>query len=306
MGRMSFTVAMVTVVVSVPAVACAPGGGVPDAGPRPAVTAPGPAPAFRAFSAPRHRYAVGMRELMLSRAPARPLRTLVLYPSAAGGPHAQPAPGRFPLVLFSHGLHSSPERYTAAATAWASAGFVVALPAYPHTNANARPYRRADIVHQPADAAYVIDQVRDLGNRPGDPLHERVDGDRVAAVGHSAGGFTTTGLLAADHDPRLRAGVVLAGWHVPGTFAGPPATMLFVHGDADRVIPIGYGRAAFDRVPWPKTFVLLPGGTHGRWLRPGRRGYDRVVPLVTDFLRWTLYGDPDAGRRLPPCTVPAA
>jgi dienelactone hydrolase len=302
---MPFIGAFVALFASMLSAACTP--------PARPVAAPSPTPLFLSPAsspspfAPRHRYAAGMRELSLSRGPARPLRTLVLYPSAGpSGTDVPPAPGRFPLVLFSHGLHSSPERYVAAAAVWASAGFVVALPAYPHTSAAARPYRRADIVQQPADAAYVIDRVRDLDGLPGDPLHGRVDGDRVAAIGHSAGGFTTTGLFAAGHDARLRAGVVLAGWHVRGTFAGPPATMLFVHGDADRVIPLEYGRTAYGLVPWPKSFVLLPGGTHGRWLRPGRPGYDRVVPLVTDFLRWTLYGDPDAGRRVPPSTVPPA
>ncbi|MCA2213437.1 alpha/beta hydrolase family protein [Jidongwangia harbinensis] len=330
MGRMTFTVAAVALVVTLPATACVSERSrvaVHDAGvplerssgtPAPESPAPRLRPEARPEARPEpearpRRYAVGLRELRLARGPDRPLRTVLLYPrtappaAEAGDPplrNTRPARGRFPLVLFSHGLHGSPERYTPVAAAWASAGFVVALPAYPHTSAGARPYRRADIVHQPADAAYVIAQVRRLDTRRGDPLRGRIDGDRVAAVGHSAGGYTTTGLFTAGHDARLRAGAVLAGWQAPGAFAGPSATMLFLHGDADPVVPIARGRAAFGRVPWPKSFVRLPGASHGHFLLPGKRGYPQVIALVTDFLRWTLTGDQRAGRRLPPSDLP--
>jgi dienelactone hydrolase len=243
-----------------------------------------------------------VRHLALHRGKARPLRTVLLYPAAgaAGDPvrhAAEPAAGRFPLVLFSHGLHGSPERYKPVAARWAAAGFVVALPAYPHTHAGAREYRRADIRNQPADAAYVIDRVRALDRRPGDPLAGRIDGDNVAAVGHSAGGYTTTGLFADGHDPRLRAGVVLAGWRAPEAFGGPPATMLFIHGDSDPVVPVAESRAAYDAVPWSKSYVLLPRNHHAAYMLPGNHGYPEMASMVTDFLRWTLTGDAAAGAR---------
>ena len=101
-------------------------------------------------------------------------------------------------MLFSHGLHGSPERYAPAAASWAAAGFVVALPAYPHTSVGAGDFEREDIKNQPADAAYVITKVRDLGSKAGDPLDGRIDGDRVAAVGHSAGGTPPPGCSPRD------------------------------------------------------------------------------------------------------------
>ena len=230
------------------------------------------------------------------------LRTVLLYPAAGveGDPvraGAAPAAGRFPVVLFSHGLHGSPERSVPAAANWAAAGFLVALPAYPHTSLEADDYRREDIRNQPADAAFVIRKVRDLGRKDGDPLQGRVDGDHVAAVGHSAGGYTTNGMFTEDHDPRLKAGVVLAGWMAPGAFHGSPATMLFIHGDSDPVVPVADSRAAYDRVPWPKAYVLLPRNHHAAYMRPGNRGFPEMESLVTDFLRWTLKGDAAAGDR---------
>src|SRR5262245_16241752 len=63
------------------------------------------APPLVPEQAPTKTFAVGSRELNLSRG-NRPLRTVVWYPAAgtAGGPLATAAAGPFPLVLFSHGL----------------------------------------------------------------------------------------------------------------------------------------------------------------------------------------------------------
>jgi dienelactone hydrolase len=204
---------------------------------------------------------------------------------------AAPAAGRFPLVLFSHGLRGTPERYAPAAASWAAAGFVVAAPAYPHTNEHAKRYNRADMVNQPSDAAYVIKKVRRLDRKAGDPLSGHIDVDRVAAVGHSAGGYTTTGLFAGKHPAWLRAGVVIAGWLAPGEFAGTPATMLFLRGDHDTVVPPARGRAAYDAVPWVKSFVLLPDSGHADYMVPAGQAYPEMDRLIIDFLRWTLNGE---------------
>jgi dienelactone hydrolase len=283
-------------------------------------------------------FAVGVRVLHLSRGPERPLPTLVFYPaiahpkvhtgpvrrgSAAGQrnsprnrlagrprpdmlpttaatPALTPANGRFPLVVFSHGLAGSPQRYAKALAGWAAAGFVVAAPVFPHTSEFTDDYHRSDIVHQPADVRWVLRRLSRLDGAAGDPLHGRIDTEHVAAVGHSAGGYTTTGLFTAGHDPRLRAGVVLAGWLADGAFDGPPATMLFLQGTSDPVVPAVVSRAAYDRVPWPKSYLLLPGESHASYFKPDGAGFATMESLVIDFLRWTLTGDDAARRRLPP------
>lgn len=258
-------------------------------------------------------YPVGLRILKLRRGPARPLPTLVFYPAIVptgrhglGGtvPGARPAAGRFPLVLFSHGLSGSPERYASTLATWAAAGFVVAAPTYPHTSQFTTEFRRRDIVNQPADARYVLARMLRLDVTRGDPLRRHIDTDHIAAIGHSAGGYTTTGLFTAGHDPRLRAAVVMAGWSAPGAFAGPPATMLFLQGTADPIVPVAVSRATYARVPWPKSYLLLRRDSHATYLRPGGRGYARMRSTVIDFLRWTLYGDQQARGRLPHTVFP--
>lgn len=257
----------------------------------------------RPAAAARPEYPVGRRLVPLSRGRSRPLPTTVWYP-AVGTVGTTPAtdarvhPGRFPLVLLSHGLHGLPEDFTALAAGWAAAGFVVAAPAYPRTNRRTTRFRRADIVHQPDDAAHVIRQIGRLDTVRDDPLAGHLDRGRVAAVGHSAGGFTTTGLFHARHSPALRAAVIIAGWGGRTTFDGPQARMLFVHGSADTVVPPDEGWAVYDRVPWPRAFLTLPDQGHSRFLRPGNPAYARTATTVTDFLRWTLQDDLAARRRL--------
>jgi dienelactone hydrolase len=209
------------------------------------------------------------------------------------------AAGRFPVVVYSHGLRSLPELHAPLTTRWAAAGFVVAAPAYPRTNLRARDFTRADVRNQPADGWRLIRHLVRLDGRPGDPLAGHLAVDRFAAAGHSAGGFTTAGMFASGHSPRLRAGIVVAGGGLAGSFAGPVAPLLFVHGGADPVVPESVGRAAYARSRGPAAFLSLPGQGHGEYLTPGRPGFTQVLAATTDFLRWTLYDDRRARDRLP-------
>src|SRR5215203_1306470 len=82
---------------------------------------------------------------------------------------------------------------------WADAGYVVAAPAFPHTNdENPPPYLIEDVVNQPADISFGLDELlaRGLG-----------DGNRVGVGGYSLGAETAlaVGLHPRYADPRVRA-----------------------------------------------------------------------------------------------------
>ncbi|GIF72720.1 hypothetical protein Asi02nite_22380 [Asanoa siamensis] len=249
-------------------------------------------------------YPVGVRTLHLDRGPARPLPTTVWYP-AAPSPTGQPgtgtvgrdkpfAPGRFPLVVFSHGLQSRPEDHVQLTTRWAAAGFVVIAPAYPHTKKNAPAYTRDDLVNQPADAWAVVTAVSGLDTEPGDLFAGHLDVADVVAAGHSGGAYTAAAMFKKGHSPRLKGAIVIAGARPRFEFGGPPAAMLFIHGDADPTVPYATGRAVYARVPWDKGFLTLHGLNHGSYLSPGNRGFNEVMTSTTDFLRWRLDGDKHA------------
>ncbi|HEX7744439.1 MAG TPA: chlorophyllase, partial [Micromonosporaceae bacterium] len=283
--------------------AVAPGAAPRATGSTPASAAPAPSRAAvePSGTAPRHPFAVGVRKLSLNRGGARPLPVTIWYPRAAAGRTAA-APGRFPVVVFSHGLTGLPDDYAPLLSAWAAAGFVVAAPAYPHTSRGAPQVQVLDVINQPADASYVLTQVLALDRKASDPLRGHLDVERVAAAGHSAGGITTLGLFTVERDPRLDAGIVLSGsaLGVGTAFSGPAAPQLFVHGQLDDVISYAAGKAAYDAVPWPKAMLSLPDGDHGRDLmHAGNPAFGVVAGTTVEFLRWTLYRDPAAKRRLP-------
>lgn len=277
---------MLTALAALAISACSTKSGTP---PPPAVSTPPGTPASAPApgrvtppvgTAPATTFPIRERILKFSRGADRPLPTTVWYPDA---------PGRFPLVLFSHGLTSKPSAYAALLTAWARAGFVVAAPSYPHTSHGVTEYDAVDVVNQPVDASYVITRMI------GDPLGARIDTARIAATGHSAGGITTIGMFTGNRDDRLIAGIVLAGrelFNVP--FAGPPAPLLFVHGRLDRTVPYADGLAAFHAVPWSRAMMTVTKGDHVALTKD----FGPVIATTTDFLRWSLYGDAAARSRL--------
>ena len=283
--------------------------GAPAPAVRSAPTAPPkattPAPRVPAGHAPTQAFAVGVRQLKLNRDGDRPLPVTVWYPARgeAGGTPERSAPaatGRFPVVMFSHGLGARPEDYQLLLSRWAAAGFVVAAPKFPHTGQGGDG-NVLDVLNQPADVSYALTQLLALDTKAGDPLRGRLDAERVAAAGHSAGGVTTIGLFTAGRDERLDAGIVFAGTGlgVGTAFAGAAAPQLFVHGEADEVVDYAAGKAVYDAVPWPKAMLSLPKGDHGRALLTDGKALRVVSDTTVEFLRWTLYGDAAAKKRLP-------
>ncbi len=253
-----------------------------------------------AGNAPGRAFAVGRRDLTFQRGADRPLPTRVWYPATGAVPSAPrpvdgaaPMPGRYPLIMFSHGLTSSPEDFAALLSRWAQAGFVVAAPTFPRTAYGVANFDPGDIANQPADVRHVLDQLLALG---ADPLAAVIDPGRLAAAGHSGGGITTVGLFSAERDQRLKAGVVIAGTDFRATpFSGPAAGMLFVHGRNDTTVTYGAGHTVFKAVPWSRAMLSITEGGHVI----EATSFEPITQTTTEFWRWALYGDAAARTRIP-------
>jgi fermentation-respiration switch protein FrsA (DUF1100 family) len=204
---------------------------------------------------------------------SRALTTWVWYPTTTAG-------GPWPLVVFAHGYEVGPQPYAALCEAWAEAGYVVAAPEFPLTDADvAGDYLdENDIDNQPDDVRFVFDSLL----APDSPLAGRVDPDRLAVAGHSDGGVTALA-VAADPPAGLRGVIALSAAPVSaGATAGPP--LLVMHGDEDDIDPYENGVAVFDEAEAPRFLVTLLGGGHLPPFTEGSDYLDAVDRVAVDFL----------------------
>src|SRR5262249_17222863 len=157
-----------------------------------------------------------------------------------------------PLIVFAHGFTAVARIYSALMQAWAEAGYVIAAPDFPLSSGQAPGGpNAADVVNQPADESFIIDQMLALDGDDASPLHGVIDHDRIGASGQSLGGMTTFGIAfnPCCHDARITAAAPLAGQLIldfPGEYdpeIGPP--VLIVHGDADESVPYAAALEAY-------------------------------------------------------------
>jgi predicted dienelactone hydrolase len=172
------------------------------------------------------------------------------------------APGRFPLVLISHGSGGSPLLYRSLSLLLARNGYFVALPKHPGNslgddalaqsvqNLRNRPQQLVDLL-----AALLADPI----------LAASIAEEPVTAIGHSLGGYTVLSVaggqpwtrsrepLPVVHDARLGALVLLAPacapFLAPQSLAAVRVPILALTAEHDALTPDREIRAALAAVP---------------------------------------------------------
>lgn len=171
------------------------------------------------------------------------------------------APGRFPLVMFSHGAGGWRGVYGYPLSGLASWGFVVASVDFTEYGllsqftGGGNTADRAAKVSVAVGAAIDRMVAADRGARS--RLRGHIDTRRIAGVGHSAGGGTMFGLLG---DPRIDA---IVGWAPVGP--KPPVTSdtptMIIAGSTDIAITPAAAQASYAALLPPKRYVEI--GTMG-------------------------------------------
>lgn len=224
--------------------------------------------------------------------PSRTLPTTLRFPVTD-----EPAP----LIVFSHGFGASPAKFERLLDAWATAGYASAAISFPLTSDAIEPAERSvgDVVNQPADLAFVVDQLLTGEYAP------RIDPTRLAAAGLSLGGLTTylAAIDDATRDPRFVAAVVMAAVPPSESFVPAPIPVLVMHGEFDPVVPAATASATFARLSPPAYSVTMLGGFHAEPFEdeeentvfPDRERFHPVVDATTTAF-WDTYllADPDA------------
>ena len=163
--------------------------------------------------------ATGFRQVTLNTAGERPLQVALWYPADSDAPpravgenavfygiqalpDAPAAAGAHPLALISHGYGGSWRNLNWLAAALTAQGYIVAAPDHPGTTtADRSPAEAARLWLRPHDLSRVLDALL------ADPtLAGEVDRRRIAAIGHSLGGWTVMALAGAHFSPaQLRS-----------------------------------------------------------------------------------------------------
>lgn len=178
---------------------------------------------------------------------------------------AATTPGKYPLVVFSHGYAGYPEQSVSLTTHLASWGFVVAAPDHVERSLDGLLGTAAAGVPKSTDLAVLqatLALAISASNGPG-LLHGLVDPDRVVTSGHSAGAGAA--YQFASVDPRVKAwisySVGLGGKGGPAPSAPKKPGMVML-GTTDGVIPPASSRQVYAGMLPPKYLVEIPKAGH--------------------------------------------
>ena len=121
-----------------------------------------------------------------------------VFVSAAAVRNAPPTAGEHPLVVLSHGYRGNWSNQIWLASSLAQEGYIVAAINHPGSTTHDRsPQAAAQLWQRPVDLRRAIDAVTTQPEKFG-----RVANGRIAAVGHSLGGWTVLEIAGARFDPE--------------------------------------------------------------------------------------------------------
>jgi predicted dienelactone hydrolase len=242
----------------------------------------------------------------------RRLQTVIRYPALGDRSKvdvrgASPArvDGPFPLIVFAHGFDVTPATYSRLMRAWAQAGYVVAAPRFPLTNAYAPGgANESDLVNQPRDMSVVISRMLARNGGGYGVLSGLINPTEVGVTGQSDGGSTALAVAYNRHyvDHRIRAAVILSGAEIPGvrgyTFPAPSPPLLAAQGTADISNFPASTQRYFRLAPSPKFLLTLPGAGHLPPYTTQQPQLGIVEQVTTAFLDRYLKGLSRAASRM--------
>lgn len=237
----------------------------------------------------------------------RLLPTAIFYPApgvvAGQGTGVQPERTRapYPLLVFSQGYNISVQAYSTLFADWASAGFVVAVPMYPHTDpSEPSALDENDITNHPADLRFVITALLNAAQRPGALLSGLVNANEIGVIGHSDGADVSLAVSANSccQDPRVKAAAILSGAELAsfgghyGFSGGVP--LLVAQGSADAVNLPACSAQIYDGAGPNKYYLDLLGAPHEPPYSAPGPDQQIVARVTTDFFDGELAGQPAA------------
>lgn len=179
--------------------------------------------------------------------------------------------GLFPLIVFSHGDGGLRFQNTFLCEHLASHGYIVAAP--DHTGNAAITYVDGQLVaydassrkqaetDRPLDIVFLINTFQRLNSGADSRFLARIDMEKIAAAGHSFGGYTST--CVAGQDPRIKAILPLAG--VAEDKADCPCPVMLMLATEDKTMGLDGDaqiRKYYDTAKGPRYLVEFKNAGH--------------------------------------------
>jgi predicted dienelactone hydrolase len=206
----------------------------------------------------------------------RKLPIEVWYPiGASTQPEMRDAPldkndAPYPLIIFAHGLSGNRRQSVSFTQHLASHGYIVAAPDFPlsHLGTPGGP-RLGDVLEQPKDVSFVIDQLLVFNGQEGHLLNRAIDGKKIGMSGHSLGAMTTLlDIYGPNRDARISAALPFStpGCFFPDGFGGNVSVpMMAVGGTNDLITPPSSADRAYTVAHAPRYLFHIKGGDHVRF-----------------------------------------
>ena len=199
-----------------------------------------------------------------------------------------------PLIVYSHALSSARNDVEYLASYLSSHGYIVLAGDFPLTKRNAPAGAHIeDVINQPDDLSFFLDTILSEDNELGKTFRAYIDSNKIAAMGLSLGGMTTT--LAAyhptKHDSRIKAAISLAG--VSSMFGkkfyqDKNLPFLMIAGEHDAVLPHRYHAAPTPERINNSVLITIKGGTHIGFsdLAKYMRWMDNPDSMICAMVNW--------------------
>ena len=163
-----------------------------------------------------------------------------------------------PVVVVMHGLVRNGSYHEVLGRTFASRGVIALVPDWPCSLLGCDQSAAADA------AIALLDWAEAQGGAIGSELEGRVDGERRALVGHSAGGLAV--FLAAARDPRMDSVVgfdpVDQGSQAQGSVSLLPIPSLHLAAANPGLCSSSWGATVYPLAPAPKRLVTVAGSGH--------------------------------------------
>jgi predicted dienelactone hydrolase len=241
---------------------------------------------------------VGYRKLQFSYpvkdSPARSRDYFLWYPTSdhenrydykgqvgVAAPDGAVAPGRHPLVVFSHGFLGAGDQIIFLTESLARAGYIVAAPNHADSGSGSEPLEIPNFIDARSwDDKKFLDRKEDVsalidhllaGKDSAAFLHDHVDEHAIGVAGHSLGGYVALGMAGARRawrDERIRAALILSPYALPyvdGSVLGEVRIPVMLQGGTRDWALTPFLPAVYEKLQVPKYFLVLNDASHLEW-----------------------------------------